>query len=369
LTTSRETNRHHNRHANMVKTLCWVHWIISLSVLIVLAACQSNGGTGSASEPLPSLIALDQEMTLPVFTEIPATRELRAVVTRDVTLIPTALPTFTPRAVLASLTPTMLSAVVPVSTVDSPTLIVPTLELLSGFVFGMSRGGKPLAGRRFGTGDTKLMFVGGVHTGFEANTVELMNELIAHFEVTPDALLPGISLIFIPALNPDGLTKGRVLQGRFNDQSVDLNRNWGCGWEPVAYFQQREVSPGERAFSEPETQALADFIQNEQPAAVLFYHAAADGIFSGECDGQDAGSAAMSTALSESTGYPFGDDFSNYAVSGTAPEWVVSQGIASADVELASATETEFERNLRGVMALQCWGLSIDIAQCEAAGQ
>jgi hypothetical protein len=174
-------------------------------------------------------------------------------------------------------------------------------------------------------------------------------------------------LIFVPALNPDGLTKGRVLEGRFNDQRVDLNRNWGCGWEPIAYFQEREVSPGQSAFSEPETQALAALILQERPSAVLFYHAAANGIFSGECAGQDANSAAMSTVLSDATGYPYGDDFSEYVVSGTAPEWVASQGIASADVELASATETEFERNLRGVMALQCWSLNLDVAQCAAS--
>ena len=34
---------------------------------------------------------------------------------------------------------------------------------------------------------------------------------------------------------------------------------------------------------------------------------------------------------------------------------ILSIGIPSADVELASATDPEFDRNLRGVMAVQWW--------------
>jgi hypothetical protein len=344
--------------------------MIYFSVLSVLAACQSNGSPGASMEPLPSLVALDQAISTTASTTVPPTRELRAVVTRDAMVIPTMGSAFTPHALLlptstiSEATASAVDAIATVTPQTSLTVVPPTLGLPSEFVFGMSRGGRPLTAKKLGTGETTLMFIGGVHAGFESNTVELMNELISHFEATPTDIMPRVTLIFVPALNPDGLTKGRVLEGRFNDQSVDLNRNWGCGWEPVAYFQEREVSPGERAFSEPETQALAELILEQRPAAVLFYHAAANGIFSGECDGQDAGSAVMSTVLSEATGYPYGDDFSEYTISGTAPEWVGSQGIPSADVELASARETEFERNLRGVMALQCWSLGMDVAQC-----
>jgi hypothetical protein len=168
-----------------------------------------------------------------------------------------------------------------------------------------------------------------------------------------------VALWIVPALNPDGVARGRVLEGRFNDHGVDLNRNWGCDWEAVAYFQNREVSPGAAAFSEPETQTLAALILEVRPAVVLFYHSAADGIFTGTCNGDDAGAGGMAAELGEAAGYSYGETFSAYRVTGTAPSWVAAQGIASADVELATWRTTEFERNLRGMMALQCWVLGL----------
>jgi hypothetical protein len=63
----------------------------------------------------------------------------------------------------------------------------------------------------------------------------------------------------------------------------------------------------------------------------------------------------MSAVLGEATGYHYGAAFSAYPVSGTASNWADGLGIASADVELVTWTDSEFERNLRGVMALQRW--------------
>lgn len=214
---------------------------------------------------------------------------------------------------------------------------------------------------RLGTGDTLLMLVGGVHGGWEGNTVTLVEELIAHFSANPQDILPGMSLLFVPALNPDGVALGRTVNGRFNSNGVDLNRNWGCDWSPEAVFRDIPVSAGNAAFSEPETVSLAALINDLRPATVLFYHSAANGIFAGDCDTTNTGniSGEMSAVLGAATGYSYGQDFSAYEVSGTESNWVDGLGIPSADVELASTEFTEFERNLRGVMALQCWLLGV----------
>ncbi|MBZ0286347.1 MAG: hypothetical protein K8I30_01935, partial [Anaerolineae bacterium] len=87
---------------------------------------------------------------------------------------------------------------------------------------------------------------------------------------------------------------------------------------------------------------------------VLFYHSAAGGVYAGSCNG-DHGSAFMSQILGQATGYSYGQVFSAYRVTGTAASWVDGEGIPSADVELLSWDESEFERNLAGVMALQEW--------------
>ncbi|NWF69822.1 MAG: hypothetical protein HXY40_12125 [Chloroflexi bacterium] len=240
--------------------------------------------------------------------------------------------------------------------------------LPAAFIVGYSAGGRPITAHTFGTGAIIIMLVGGIHGGWEANTVALVQELIAHFSGSPADVLPGIMLLLIPTANPDGLVRGREISGRFNDNHVDLNRNWGCEWSPEAEWRDGPVNPGARAFSEPETQALALLIQQMRPAVVLFYHSAADGIFEGRCDNTTS-SLAMATVLGEATGYRYGEPFTAYRVTGTAANWVDGQGIPSADVELTRWQSSEFARNLRGVMALQCWLSGASTAQYAACRQ
>jgi hypothetical protein len=233
------------------------------------------------------------------------------------------------------------------------------------FILGQSSEGRDILGWRFGTGDKVLMLVGGIHAGFESNTVLLINALINHFEGTPADILPGMSIILIPVLNPDGLSRGRTANGRFNGNGVDLNRNWGCDWSAGAYWQQQKVNPGAQAFSEPESAALSVFMQETRPTAALFYHAAANGIFEGTCNDQ-VDSAQLAAVLGDASGYPYGKPFDAYTVSGTESNWADGEGILSADVELAGTRNTEFERNLRGILAVQCWITgSFDLPQCK----
>lgn len=271
-------------------------------------------------------------------------RTLRSVPTRDVTVTPTSLPILPP-TITRVFTSTLVA-------------IVPT-PIPNYFIFGQSALRRELVAWRFGSSPTTLMLVGGVHGGWESNTTQLMNELIQHFQANPQDALT--SIIIIPALNPDGASLGRVLEGRFNGHLVDLNRNWGCGWEETAYFRSQEVSPGAAPFSEPETGALSQLISDIRPATVLFYHSAADGVFAGDCGDSRGVSEAMSAVLGEATGYSYGARFSAYPVTGTGPAWVSSIGIPSADVELETWQTSEFERNLRGIMAVQCWLLNASL--------
>lgn len=250
----------------------------------------------------------------------------------------------------ASYTPTL----VPTATLTaSPTVTLvasaTATPLPAQFSFGKSAGGRDLLAYRIGTGATVLMLVGGVHMGYEANTARLLNEVITHYQAV--GVSDGMSLLIIPTLNADGVGRDGQLAGRFNGNGVDLNRNWGCGWAEEAYFREGRVNAGSAPFSEPETQALGALIQQLRPQAVLFYHAAARGVFAGDCGGGGV-SQALAQAYSEASGYPYGEAFTAYPVSGTAPSWVDSLGIASADVELASTDSTEFTRNLRAIERL-----------------
>lgn len=320
--------------------------VIAVMIPTFIAACQPTS-VPSEGEPLPTLFVLPSVTPPPTETPL-LTQTPTHMITPTLTISPTISDTPTPEATL-TFTPIVIPTLPPT---DTPLARAFLPELFS---FGRSVQGRDLVAHRIGDGPRLIMLVGGIHGGWESNTVTLIEEMRTHFQITPGDLLPGVTLLLIPALNPDGVTLGRTLQGRFNGNGVDLNRNWGCGWAPVAYFREEQVSPGSQPFSEPESLALGALINDLRPDVVLFYHSAANGVYGGNCGGN---SAEMVAVLGEATGYPYGEAFTDYTVTGTAPNWVDSLGIPSADVELASPNVTELERNVRGIIALQCWLLN-----------
>jgi protein MpaA len=69
-----------------------------------------------------------------------------------------------------------------------------------------------------------------------------------------------------PISNPDGFLLGR----KNNDHDVDLNRNWPArNWAPA---HRPGESPGPRAASEPETQALAALIAKAGATRLIALH-------------------------------------------------------------------------------------------------
>ena len=340
--------------------------ILIISILsIFLTACEQ-----SDDDPGAQVFVLPTEAQLPTVTPItPTITENVALATPlilpSATITNTTVPTLniaTPTAVGTTQSMTSTPILLPTATLPRQPITLPPI-----FSFGQSSRGTELLAYTFGSGDTVLMLIGGIHGGFEANTIELVERMIDHFTTTPQAVLSNMVLILIPSINPDGASVGSNLQARFNARGVDLNRNWGCDWQPEAVFQQRPVNAGTQAFSEPETLALASLINDIQPNTVLFYHSAANGVFSGDCNDSSI-STEMVAVLGEATGYPYESSFNAYPLTGTASNWVDSLGIPSAAVELATNASPEFNRNMNGVMALQCWLLgarSAGISQCE----
>lgn len=275
--------------------------------------------------------------------------------------IPVAHPTATPdmgRGVFSTATP--LPTIPPPATLAAetplPTIALPTRTPYPAdvrFTIGDSVEGRALWAWQFGQGDQRLVLVGGIHGGYEANSTLLAEMLVDYYRDHPDDVIPGVQLIIIPAANPDGLTRGSDLDARFNANRVDLNRNWGCAWEPTAFLRDIEVSPGPRPFSEPETQALRAFFLAHKPAAVVFYHSAVGAVYMGAC-GDHPAADWMGDLLEKATGYPYQASFDYYEVSGDATDWLAERGIPAATVELYTRDSPEYERNLRGVQALQC---------------
>lgn len=246
--------------------------------------------------------------------------------------------------------------------VDEPTPLV-TRE-----VVGHSVMGRPIEMFTYGAGEKTLVFVGGVHGGYEWNSVLLAYEFMDYLEAHPEFIPAHLSIVVVPSANPDGLAKiigkegrfsradvpeGDHSEGRFNAHGVDLNRNFGCKWSPESTWRSRTVSGGTEAFSEPEAQALQKLVSETHPEAVVFWHSQANAVYASECeDGILPVTSDIMNAYASAAGYKAVDVFDSYTVTGDSEGWLASVGIPAITVELSSHESIEWDKNLRGVQAL-----------------
>lgn len=237
-------------------------------------------------------------------------------------------------------------------------------------IIGTSVEGRKIESYTYGTSTKKLVFVGGVHGGYEWNSVLLAYQMKDYLDLNPASIPAGLSVVIIPSLNPDGVFRvtgkeGRFTaanvstsslvqeSGRFNAHAVDLNRNFDCKWQPKSTWRSKEVSAGSSAFSEPEAAAFRNFISNSKPSAVVFWHSQSNAVYASQCNnGILPGTLAIMNAYSKASFYPAVQTFDAYVTTGAADDWLASINIPAITVELKTHETIEFERNLAGVKAL-----------------
>jgi len=241
-----------------------------------------------------------------------------------------------------------------------------------GQVIGYSVEGRPITAHRIGNGPVKVVLVGDIHGGFEANTHILAQQLLAHFQTLPGDVPVNISLWIVPTMNPDGLAAGT----RWNAHDVDLNRNAdtdldGCAgndWSPdtVGLEGPHPGAGGAYPFSEPEVRAVRDFMADAW--ITVFYHSAAEAIYTDACQ-RHLPTARLAAILSEATGYPIPPDgWTTYPITGEFGDYLAGEGVSSVTVELTDHEATEFERNLAGVRAILASAQEIIGAEASRAG-
>ncbi|MCB0088015.1 MAG: hypothetical protein KDE54_08890 [Caldilineaceae bacterium] len=246
--------------------------------------------------------------------------------------------------------------------------VIPAGEQVEGVasqLIGVSTGGHPIRAYTFGNGPQRVAFIGGIHGGYEWNTVLLAYEAIDYFARHPNAIPHNVTLQIVPAANPDGLqlvtgslsrftseqVGSETEAGRFNQHNVDLNRNWDCNWEAEAWWGVREISGGSAPFSEVESQVLRDFLMDGKPVvATVFWHSAAPGVFPGHCNGRFAAADALAEVYAAAAGYPLQADFTTYTVTGDATDWLAAQGVPAIVVELQTHDQIEWDQNLAGML-------------------
>jgi len=240
-----------------------------------------------------------------------------------------------------------------------PPAPLPTLEVIiattTASVIGTSVQGRDITAHTFGTGATNLLFVGGTHGGYEANTVRLADAMIEHLHANAALIPQDITVHIIPVLNPDSYAlpvSASDQARRFNANSVDLNRNFDCKWAPESSWRGQTVSAGTAAFSEPEAAALRDYVLRTNPAAAVFWHSIANNVYASECEnGILPDTLALMHAYADAGGYGKVEKFDAYPITGDVEGWLASINIPAVTVELETRNSIEWERNLAGTLA------------------
>jgi predicted deacylase len=243
------------------------------------------------------------------------------------------------------------AVVPPTSTADPVDPIATSTQLM----IGMSVEARPIEVYTFGTGETNLLFVGGIHGGYEANTVRLAQAMIEEFQLDISMIPESVTVHIIPNLNPDGYalpTTASAQARRFNANNIDLNRNFDCRWQPESTWRSAVVSAGLTPFSEPEAITLRDYVRTVNPNAAVFWHSTGNAVFTSECGNGilDATEVLMNTYASAAN-YEAAGLWTAYPVTGDAEGWLASIGIPAVTVELETREGIEWERNWAGVLA------------------
>jgi hypothetical protein len=225
-------------------------------------------------------------------------------------------------------------------------------------IYGTSVNGYALRAYRLGRGPSARALIGGIHGGYEWNTTELVSKTLATLQQNPDLIPEDVTLYIIPCANPDGAAAGTdAIHGRVNGNNVDLNRNWDYQHQMTATHGTRPVYAGDEPFSEPETQALRDFIFQYDIEAAIFYHSAMGKIFSG-AEQDECATFELAEMMSDVTGYPHAlEGVPGQITTGDAIDYLSKKDITAIEIELTTHQDIDWDQNWEGVLAFLKWAI------------
>jgi murein peptide amidase A len=133
----------------------------------------------------------------------------------------------------------------------------------NAFHFGKTSDGLVIPAYKFGNKGPEVLLIGGVH-GDEIEGIIAANGLLQAFsQFFPYKL----NITLVPIFNLDGALRSQ----RRNARGVDLNRNLPTqDWS--AEIAQEKYNPGPNPSSEPENQALVNYIKTNQPQFIITLH-------------------------------------------------------------------------------------------------
>jgi hypothetical protein len=219
-------------------------------------------------------------------------------------------------------------------------------------IIGTSVNGAEITAYHFGTGAKEILFVGGTHGSDAPSAGDVAEQLVTYLADNPSVVPEEVSVTVIPNLNPDGSEMSGTA-GRFNANDVDLNRNFDCEWSETGVWRDQEVSGGSKPFSEPEAQALRDYIEMYNPTAAIVWFAAEGKVYPSACAGTPSNeSVELAATFANAAGYGVEAEFNAYAITGDMVNWMAKQNIPAISVLLTSRDNAEWTKNKAGVEAV-----------------
>ncbi len=250
--------------------------VVAAAALAIAAAACANGGADTSS-----IAAVDAD---PVATESSGPTATTADSSTTSTTSTSTTSTSTTSTSTTSTTTTSTTTTLP-----PPPGVLGLNEEVVGL--GYSVEGRPIFAERYGTpGGRRVLVIGVIH-GDEDDGLAIVDEL--RRRTVPD----GVELWIVESMNPDGVAN----QDRHNANQVDLNRNFPYKWGPIGVPGDGQYA-GTGPASEPETQAMINFMQQLQPDITLWYHQ--DLFVVNPAQGRDG---RIRARYAELTGLPMGE--------------------------------------------------------------
>lgn len=275
----------------------------------------------------------------------------------------------------------------PISCTTTPTQPPPS----SGpWAIGQTNNGKPINAYSLGNGSIHIAIVGGMNGVQEQSGIDMVNAIKESFQAGGAYNIPSdLTVYFVPEITPDS-TDG------FNSRGQDVNRNFasnsvpGGRWSPIGcsigryqtatgsystscqdqtkhtannyvtsdlfntyctiiapsapnstnQFTCAPNKTGSQAFSEPESSAIADFIQNNSIKTVISYRAPYNDVTSSNApSGQKlAGTDQLANLFASELEINYDQYFTQYPVNGQFMDWLQDQGVVGVEIELPSTS-------------------------------
>jgi predicted deacylase len=235
------------------------------------------------------------------------------------------------------------------------------LQEVKKYSIGKSAGGLEIDLCKIGSGSRKVLFISGTH-GNETGTIKLAKNITNWLYIKKDNF-PDFLFYVIPCLNPNGFALARRKPnyfgggkiGRFNDNSVDLNRNFPVSsfksesfwYRGKNYEESEKVYCGPSGGSESETQALIKFIREKEIKIIFSFHSVGSDVISN----RNIFAKEITQIYAQNSGFRLLGPECNYDrdFSGWLGEWCDQQDIAYIEVESSTRWGSDWEKQKKAI--------------------